>query len=115
MNKRKLGAKAEQIAADFLEKQGYHILQHNFYSRAGEIDIIAKEGEYLVFVEVKYRSNASKGMPEEAVTLRKRASLIKTARYYLMKKYYNQEIPCRFDVVAILENEIRIIKNAFSQ
>lgn len=108
-----MGAKAEEIAANFLNKQGYCIIQLNFYSRVGEIDIIARENGYLVFIEVKYRVNLNMGAPEEAITLRKRNHMIKTARYYLFKNKYSQETPCRFDVVSILGEDIKITKNAF--
>ena len=62
-NNRETGAKAEAIACWFLGQQGYDILEQNFYTKVGEIDIIAKEGQTLVFVEVKYRKDDKKGYP----------------------------------------------------
>lgn len=85
----------------------------NFYSRHGEIDIIANEDGYLVFVEVKYRKNTICGRPWEAVDYRKQQNLKYTASYYMMKKGYVPETPCRFDVVSILGSKISLYKNAF--
>jgi len=113
MNKRTVGTKFEQIAAEFLQKNGYEILEFNFRSRQGEIDLIAREEEYLVFVEVKYRSNLKSGMPQEAVDLKKQRIISKVATYYCMKNNCFDTVPTRFDVVAILEDEIKLLKNAF--
>lgn len=98
---------------EYLQKLGYVILEQNFYSRYGEIDIVAKEKEYLVFVEVKYRTSDSNGMPQEAITVAKMRSLTKAARFYLLRHQLGEEIPCRFDVVAILGDKINLICNAF--
>jgi putative endonuclease len=97
----------------YLKEQGYVILEKNFRCRMGEIDLIAREGSYLVFVEVKYRSNASLGDPLEAVDRRKQATIRKVASWYLMKKGLSDRVPCRFDVVGILGKEITLIRNAF--
>ena len=70
-NKRQVGGIYEQKAADYLSRQGFRIIEHNFYSRFGEIDLIAKDGKYLVFIEVKYRRDSACGTPLEAVTLKK--------------------------------------------
>ena len=71
MNKRKTGQEQEVKAACFLKTQRYQILERNYRCKKGEIDLIAREGQYLVFVEVKYRSTNESGLPEEAVDLRK--------------------------------------------
>lgn len=112
-NNRRTGQEKEQLAAQFLEKEGYVVIQQNFRCRRGEIDIIAKEGKYLVFVEVKYRNDSKCGYPEEAVDYRKQMQISKVALYYLKRKRYMLEQPCRFDVVAIVQNEIRLYRNAF--
>lgn len=112
MNNRKTGSSYEKIAGEYLKLQGYEILEYNFRCRSGEIDIIAKDGEYLVFCEVKYRQNVGKGTPFEAVTIEKQKKISKVAAYYITRMN-NINIPCRFDVVGILGNEIRIVKNAF--
>lgn len=111
-NKRRIGAEYENSACEYLEKQGYEILERNFYSHAGEIDIIARHGEYLVFVEVKYRKNSDKGTPFEAVSVQKQKTISKCALYY-MKKSGLTESAVRFDVVGILGNQIQVIQNAF--
>ena len=71
MNKRKTGAVYEERAAAYLIQHGFQILEKNFYCRQGEIDLVGIHGEYLVFVEVKYRKSKGKGLPEEAVTAAK--------------------------------------------
>lgn len=113
-NKRSIGSRYEAAAAEYLKKQGYRILEQNFCCRSGEIDIIAKQAEYLVFVEVKYRRNESCGNPLEAVDIRKQRRISKTALYYCMRHGYGDTCPCRFDVIAI-ENDGRLVhlENAF--
>lgn len=101
------------MAEAYLRSQGYEILEKNFYSHFGEIDIIAREGRYLVFLEVKYRRNNGSGLALEAVSQRKRQRIFRTARYYLYKNGLTEETPCRFDVVAIQGGDIAVIKNAF--
>lgn len=113
MNKREVGSKYESIAADYLIKQGYQILEQNFTTRMGEIDLIAKDDEYLVFVEVKYRSSIRNGTPEEAITYYKKRQITNVARYYMMKHNLSEYTPCRFDVVVILQDEIKLVQNAF--
>ena len=114
LNKRKVGANGERIAGIFLEKQGYQILQYNFRCRSGEIDLIAREGAYLVFAEVKYRRNGTFGTALEAVNVRKQRQICRTARIFLLRHPSYWEFPSRFDVVAIQGEEIFLIKNAFS-
>ncbi len=112
-NKREIGNGYEDMAAAYLEDEGYVILDRNYRDRHGEIDIIAKEGRELVFVEVKYRQNLQKGDPAEAVHFFKQRRIWNTARRYLYCHHLGEDIPCRFDVVAILGKEVRLIKNAF--
>ena len=112
LNKRSTGSDYEKLAGDYLKTQGYQVLEYNFFSRAGEIDIIAKHAEYLVFVEVKYRRDNAKGNPLEAISLQKQKTISKCALFY-MKKNGVQDIPIRFDVVGILGDEIQVIQNAF--
>ncbi len=111
-NNRNIGSAYEKTAGEYLEKLGYEILEYNVYSRAGEIDIVAKEGAYLVFVEVKYRKDKACGEPLEAITQSKCRTLSRCALFYL-KKHRLWNVPIRFDVVGILGNEITLIKNAF--
>ena len=111
-NNRQTGSYYEKQAGEYLQTLGYRILEYNFRCRMGEIDIIARHGEYLVFCEVKYRSLADKGHPSEAVDMRKQRVISKCAAYYLMRKHMI-DIPCRFDVVSIENKEITLIQNAF--
>lgn len=112
-NKRALGSHYEQIAADHLANHGARILEQNFRCRQGEIDLIVKDGRYLVFVEVKYRSSVGKGDPTEAVNPFKQQRIRNSARYYLYQNRYGEDTPCRFDVVSILGSEVRWIRDAF--
>ena len=108
-----IGKKYEAQAAEFLEKQGYLILERNFQCRQGEIDLIGKEGEYLCFIEVKYRKSANYGTPLEAVTKAKQRKISKTALYYLAKEGYPEDTPCRFDVVGMTSDKAEVGRNAF--
>lgn len=112
-NRRKVGGRYEDLAADYLTRQGYEILERNYRDRLGEIDIIAREGPYLVFVEVKYRKNLKNGYPEEAVCGRKQQRIRHTASYYLYRHGHGEETPCRFDVVSIAGGEISLFRDAF--
>lgn len=111
-NKRKTGTTYEQAAGYYLEQHGYEILEYNYRCRIGEIDLIARDGPYLVFCEVKYRHNGHKGNPLEAVDHRKQYRIIRCAQYYMLVNRLG-EIPCRYDVIGIEGNQISLIKNAF--
>ena len=112
-NKRKTGSHYEEVAAAYLKRQGYEILERNYRDRLGEIDIIAMEGRYLAFVEVKYRKNLKSGYPEEAVSRQKQQRIRHTASYYLYRHGYGEETPCRFDVVSIAGDDISLFRDAF--
>jgi len=113
-NKRSLGTEKEELAVSYLTKQNADILVRNFYFRGGEIDLIAKDGEYVCFIEVKYRKSNRFGAPEEAVTLSKQRKIIQGARYYLYCNRYPSDTPCRFDVISVSGEEITWIKDAFT-
>lgn len=113
MNKRNVGSKKEILAADYLKDNNISILEMNYRNRFGEIDIIARDGNTLVFVEVKYRKTASCGSPEEAVNYRKIRTICKVADYYRVVKNINPTMQCRFDVIAICGNTINWHQNAF--
>lgn len=98
--RKEIGAIGEKLAADYLKKRGYKIIQRNFRCREGEIDIIAQKGECLVFVEVRTKRNIAFGTPEESVTLAKREKLISLANTYL-QSYDNPPLSWRIDVVAV--------------
>ena len=111
-NRRAVGTEYERRAGLYLQQQGYEILRYNYRCKKGEVDIIARDGEYLVFCEVKYRSGRKGGDPSEAVDHRKQKILSGCALYYLMETGMT-DIPCRFDVVGIAGGEVRLYKNAF--
>ncbi len=113
MNKRSLGSIWEDQVCTFLKREGCEILEKNYRSKRGEIDLIVREGRYLVFVEVKYRKNSAAGFPEEAVDYRKQLRISRTAQDYLLKKWLPETTPCRFDVVAVCGEQIHHIRNAF--
>ena len=113
MNKREQGSHYATMAAEYLKNKGYEIISQNFFSKNGEIDIIAKDTDTLVFCEVKYRSNARYGLPEEAVDYRKQDKIRKTAAYYLYRNNFPVETRVRFDVIAVLGEKITHIEDAF--
>lgn len=106
------GQEGEILAKNFLLKKKYKIIETNFTCKVGEIDIIAKDKDFLVFVEVKSRSTKKFGLPREAVTIQKQNKIRKVAQFYLQKTQ-NFDTKCRFDVIEILDNEINHIVNAF--
>ena len=112
-NNRRTGAAYERAAGFYLEQMGYEIVAYNYRCRFGEIDIIAKDGPYLVFCEVKYRSGREKGSPLEAVDYRKQQTIFRCASHYLTGKRLSG-IPCRFDVIGIEGTAVTHIKNAFT-
>ena len=117
MLKREIGNIGEEMAVKKLKKLGYKIIARNFSCKMGEIDIIANDGEYLVFVEVRLRSRNSYGTAAETVDKYKQRKIIKTAEVYMMKTN-SSFAPSRFDVVAISADdkgkyEIEVIKDAF--
>lgn len=116
-NKRKTGSEGEEIACEFISKLGYKIVERNYQFGHGEIDIIAKDGEILVFIEVKYRKNLEYGPPELAITKGKQNLVKRTATAYLWEKEIKDELS-RIDVIAILKipgqkPQINHIINAF--
>ncbi len=113
MNKRKIGSDIEQKAVNYLSSNGYNIKARNYFTKYGEIDIVAENENYLCFIEVKYRRNKSDGYPEEAVDYRKIQKISRAAQVYLTAHGYDEYYPCRFDIVSVLDSEYKILKNAF--
>jgi putative endonuclease len=110
-----LGRTGEDRAARFLVSRGYRILERNYSTRSGEIDLIALHLGTVAFIEVKTRSNDAFGAPELAVNPRKQRRMVKAALGYIKSKKLHQ-VPCRFDVVAIStanEQQVELIQNAF--
>ena len=116
MQEKELGKKGEEIALRFLKKKGYKIIERNYVCKLGEMDIIAREKDTLVFVEVKTRTSMAFGPPQLAVNSTKQMQLSKVALYFLKEKRL-EEVKARFDVVAVLlrprGDEIELIKDAF--
>jgi putative endonuclease len=114
--RRKLGDHGEDLAAAALKKRGYKILERNYVTPLGEIDLVARQGRYLVFVEVKTRKTAAFGSPQEAVHPKKQARMRRLADYYLKQKRLENAL-VRFDVVGIAMADggcrVEIIPEAF--
>ncbi|HIM58270.1 MAG TPA: YraN family protein [Gammaproteobacteria bacterium] len=117
--KRQVGNQAETIALKYLCKHNLELIEQNYLTQAGEIDIIMldKSEQTLVFIEVRYRQNTQFGSATESVDRHKQAKLIRTAQYYLQRHSKYQEFICRFDVVGVESYlkypTINWIKNAF--
>ncbi len=112
-NSLQTGRAGEDLAADYLAQNGHEILKRNFKCRSGEIDIISRQGETIVFSEVKYRSSAVYGLPSEAVDIHKRKRISDAAAYFLYHEFHSLDLPCRFDVIAVSGNLCKIYENAF--
>lgn len=118
IRRKQLGLKGEETACQYLKNNGYRILSRNYSCSIGEIDIVAQEGEYLVFVEVRSKSSAGFGLAQESITSRKQFRLRQLAWYYL-KSEGRTGSDCRFDVIAIeFDGEGKVkrldhIENAF--
>ena len=115
MNRKELGNFGEEKAAEYLQKKGYKIMKRNFSYARGEIDIIAGNHRFIVFVEVKLRRSLKYGTPQSAVDIRKQQKIKRAAQYYLLTHESNKKI--RFDVITIQikdgKGQLRHFKNAF--
>ena len=111
-NKRRVGTFYEKTAREYIETLGYITLKMNYRCRLGEIDIIAQDGAYLVFLEIKYRSSRKCGLPRESVNYYKQNRILNVANYYIMT-HYKKEVACRFDVIEILGEDLTHLKNVF--
>ncbi len=116
-SRQRLGQSGEEAVAGYLEKNGYTILIKNYRCKIGEIDIIARDGVDLVFIEVKTRSSLAYGSPAAAVTPRKQRQITRAAQWYLAEQQLF-DCPARFDVISVLRGETNLqqiehINNAF--
>lgn len=111
------GRHYEHLAREFLRRQGLTDFRCNVRSRYGEIDLVARDGDVMVFIEVRYRTRAGHGSPAATVTPAKQKKIITTARYFLQKHGLTNKVACRFDVVGISGSgsqlAYRWIRNAF--
>jgi putative endonuclease len=116
LHRQQVGISGEERAVEELERRGYAILARRYRTRHGEIDIVARDGDTLVFVEVKARETAEFGTAAEAVTRRKQRRIVRMAVDFLARHQLTSE-PCRFDVVAIddaaAEGRIEVYRGAF--
>ena len=109
-----LGRKAEDIACRFLKKHGLQLLNSNYTCRSGEIDLIMRDNDYLVFIEVRARKNNNYGGAVASITPNKQKKIIKTSMHYLQQHRLIEKVRCRFDVIAITAaDNVEWIKNAF--
>ena len=117
LSTRQAGSQWEKTAESFLYKQGLKLLERNFTSRFGEIDLVMEDGETVVFVEVKYRKSSRHGTGADAVTFHKQGRISRTASWYLAMNPHRAEQVCRFDVISIdpgkADQGINWIKSAF--
>ncbi len=115
---KRLGKQGEARAAAYLEAEGYRLLERNFHCRSGELDLVAEEGDTLVFVEVKSRSSTFFGLPCESIGAGKRRKLLRAAAYYALRQNWSGR-PQRFDVIEVLRWEgtlyLRHTKNVFGE
>lgn len=117
MDKRNTGNKYEDLACEYLLDQGCQILERNFKSKTGEIDIIIKDNDYIVFIEVKYRAGSEYGQALEAVNFTKQKKICRVSDFYRLKNNIDEYSLVRFDVIAIDFNgngaQIQWLQNAF--
>lgn len=112
--RQKVGKNGEQLSEAYLKLIGYDIIEKNFQSRCGEIDIIAKDKNELIFIEIKARNNKAYGLPSEAVTKKKIKHIYKTAEYYLsIKKLANIDI--RIDAIELYIQHNKCVINHLKQ
>ena len=115
-NKHKTGLAGQEAAEKFLQNKGYEVLARNYRVKTGEIDLILRDGTYIVFAEVKFRKSLEYGFPREAVNHIKQQRIIKTALHYLTR-YNLTENDIRFDVIEVLQQHSQLyashIEDAF--
>ncbi|MFI4918607.1 MAG: YraN family protein [Legionellales bacterium] len=109
------GQMAEERALNYLKKQGLKFAAKNYNCRLGELDLIMRDGPYLVFIEVRSRSNTTFGGGIASITLSKRQKVIKAAAHYMMQQQLFDKVPVRFDVISIdgASGELTWLKDAF--
>ncbi|MFA5625891.1 MAG: YraN family protein [Thiohalomonadaceae bacterium] len=112
-----LGQDAEQMACAYLQERGLTLIQRNYHSRRGELDLVMRDGDTTVFVEVRYRRPSAFVSALASVDRHKQAKLVATAQHYLLQYPAAAQSPCRFDIIAITpkagKNQIEWLTNAF--
>ncbi len=109
----RLGAFYEKEALRFLQDQGLSLIAENYRCNLGEIDLIMKDNNDVVFIEVKYRKADAFGGGAASVTLNKQQKVIKAAQHFLLQNNLSNKVPCRFDVIVFDQNNINWLKSAF--
>lgn len=113
-NKKQVGQAIEQQACNLLSAKGLSLITKNYRCPFGEIDLIMRDGNELVFVEVRLRTNTDYGSAVESINYTKQQKLLKSATHYLQKNRLIDQIDCRFDVIGFSNSNIEWIKDAFS-
>lgn len=117
MNKRSVGDFYETIACKFIKANGGEVIERNYRAMRGEIDIVAKDEDYLCFIEVKYRNSDRFGPPEKAVNISKQRQICRISKLFLFSRFKSIDLPIRYDVIAIsgVQNAVTVkwLKNAF--
>jgi putative endonuclease len=114
LNKKQIGTIAEEKACLFLKKQGFCLIERNYHSPFGEIDLIMKDKDEIVFIEVRSRAYSTYGTAIESINKNKQQKVIKSAICYLQKRKWLDQTNYRFDVIGCSPGNIEWIKNAFS-
>lgn len=114
-----IGSLSEDLAVSYLQKNNITVLHRNFRCKLGEIDIVAKDKDNLIFAEVRFRKHDAYGSAAESVTSAKQRKIIRAAKVYLQTRVLTSSLSCRFDVIAISESiespKIEWIKDAFNE
>lgn len=115
----RIGSLAEDAAVNFLQQHQLLVLKRNFRCKHGEIDLIAKDNDFLVFIEVRYRKNAAYGSAAESIDNRKQLKIQNAAQFFMQKHSWAQKVQCRFDVIVMSKDiaapNIEWIKDAFNE
>lgn len=109
-----IGKLGEDMATNYLQQNDYQIIEKNFECKQGEIDIIAKQKDYLVFIEVKTRTNRTYGMPKDAVNQTKKKHIYQSAKYYVYSKHL-ENVPIRIDVIEIYKKKGKYLLHHIKQ
>lgn len=115
ISRRDKGQKGEDRASAYLKSRGFSILERNFTSPMGEIDIIALKDRRLIFVEVRARHSMSRGTPAQSITIFKKRRIVKTAQFYIKCHMHYAQMPIRFDFIGIENDKLSHIENFISE
>lgn len=114
VHKKQLGALAEQHACDFLQAKGLTVLEKNYRTVSGEIDLIMRDGRDVVFIEVRSRKQNNYGSAVESINEIKQRKILKTSLLFLQQRNWLDKVDCRFDVIGIDSGHVEWIKDAFT-